>query len=81
MKIALVNGKLEIDDVEVLTVVFKDGKSMTFPIDSAETLIVSENGTSSTSTAIGKGNVAVSGKNIVYGNIISSKGDFRIGDG
>ena len=75
MKISLINGKLTIDGNEVSMVVFTDNKAMRFPIESSEELVV-ENGTA---IAIGKNNTAITGKNIVTGNI-SCKGDFIVGD-
>jgi hypothetical protein len=76
MKVALINGKLTIDGNEVSMVVFADNKAMRFPIESSEELVV-ENGVA---TAIGKNNMAITGKNINTGNV-TCKGDFRLGDG
>lgn len=76
MTITLIDGVLKVDGKEVVMLIFKDHKTMNFPIDSTDTVIVEQG----SSTAIGKNNTAITGKNIVTGNI-SCKGDFRLGDG
>lgn len=82
MKVVLTDGRLFIDGKEALTVIFKDGSTMSTPFEQNE-----GNGyfveSGATVTAIGKDNTAISGKNIVVGSNITvpKGGSFRLGDG
>lgn len=80
MKISLTNGVLKIDGKEVLTIVFSDGETVRFPAKDVNEIVIDDSG-NNIANVIGSKNVVTSGKNIVYGSIINSKGDFRLGDG
>jgi uncharacterized Zn-binding protein involved in type VI secretion len=77
MTVSLINGALYIDEKEVHTVIFTNGKYLRFPIENNNTSITTE----STSTVVGNENVVISGKNIVSPNSsIKCGGDFILGD-
>lgn len=80
MEVSLLNGNLEINGKQVSVVVFEDGTAMKFPIvDDDNKIHISD---SSQSSAVGKNNVVISGKNIISGvSDIKCGGDFRLGDG
>ncbi len=80
MKVNLNNGKLVINDQEVLTVLFKNGSVLHFPIPDTNEILVEGSGGSNSTTIRGNGNIAITGKNIISGNV-SCNGDFRLGDG
>jgi hypothetical protein len=80
MKISNIGGQLFINDMEVLTVVFKDGSTMLFPNDDANDITL--DGTNSSASVFGEGNQVYQGKNIIAaGSKISCNGNFRLGDG
>jgi len=81
MKIKLDKGELEINGKRVLTIIFEDLKQMNFPFGDSNQIEIDSTSSSNKTNITGDGNVVIQGKNIVHGNVMNIKGDFRLGDG
>ena len=81
MKIALKNGQLFVDGKPVLTMMFQNGTTQSFPIESDAEIILTSEAMTNTAAAFGSDNTVISGKNIVHGSNVNVKGDYRVGDG
>lgn len=79
MNISTANGKLYIDNIEVATVVFRDGSVRTFPNQDSNSITI-DSSQENTSGVKGDNNNIIQGKNIIApGSAIKCK-DFNLGD-
>jgi hypothetical protein len=80
MKIETKNGRLFIDNKEVVFVIFNDFSRLDFPIEDSNQIELETNGNNNSSDIRGNKNTVIQGKNIVTGTVITA-GSFRLGDG